>query len=130
MAGEQRELVVYSHARRHPLVLGKIGNWSLPWQLSGAQLVILVAGWAGLYVTRPLWGVLGPLLNGLVLFALPIAGAVAVRQTRIDGRDALRWLVAQVVVASRPRGPQCLGRPVRDRERPRVSRVRAWVREW
>lgn len=115
----------YTHARRFPLVLGKIGGWTLPWQLSVAQLVVGIGLLAVLFLTRPVWAHLGT-WNAFVLVGIPAGSMWAVRSARIDGRDALRWLAGSLQAASRPRGALVDGRPQRE-ARARRGSAKAWI---
>lgn len=115
-------------ARRHPIVLGKIGGYSLPWQLSAAQLVVMIGGAILLFFLRPLWGHFGA-LNAVILVGVPIVAAVLVRQARVEGRDALRWLLGLAVASTRPRAAMNLGQPVRTKRCVRPE-GRTWVTRW
>lgn len=99
MADEERRLTcaTYTHARRHPMVLGKIGDWTPPVQITFPQLgVIFAALWVE-YLTWRLWAARLPVVVAIVIFiGLPCALAWAVRKARIEGRSlvraALGWL--------------------------------------
>lgn len=94
---QQITCATYTHARRHPMVIGQIGGWTPPFQLSVPQiLVLLVVVWLE-YQTWGLWlGHLPPALAMGLAAALPCALAWAVRRARIEGRGlfsaALGWL--------------------------------------
>lgn len=77
----------YTQALRHPVIIGHVAGWRLPWALSAAQLGA-VAGMSGLLlVTRPVWAHLGAVGN-LAVFVLGVAGSGwAVRHWRIEGRS-------------------------------------------
>ena len=77
----------YTQALRHPVIIGHIAGWRLPWALSASQLGA-VAGMCGLMlVTRPLWAHLGSIGN-LAAFTVAVAGVGwAVRHWRIEGRS-------------------------------------------
>lgn len=77
----------YTQALRHPVIIGHVAGWQLPWALSASQLGA-VAGMSGvLLVTRPLWAHLGAVGN-LAVFTLLVAGSGwAVRHWRIEGRS-------------------------------------------
>ncbi|HVX17438.1 MAG TPA: TcpE family conjugal transfer membrane protein [Acidimicrobiales bacterium] len=124
MTAERVECVTFTHARRHPMVLGKIGGWTMPWQLSVAQLVVLGVAYAVVFVARPLWAHLGP-VNVLVLVAGPWVPAWLVRNGRVEGRDALRWLAGLGDYLAAPKHGECLGRRVRC---PRPRSGGGWVR--
>lgn len=77
----------YTQALRHPVIIGHVAGWRLPWALSASQLGA-VAGMSGvLLVSRPMWAHLGAVGN-LTVFTLLVAGAGwAVRHWRIEGRS-------------------------------------------
>ena len=77
----------YTQALRHPVIIGHVAGWRLPWALSASQLGA-VAGMSGLLlVARPVWAHLGAVGN-LAVFALAVAGSGwAVRHWRIEGRS-------------------------------------------
>lgn len=118
----------YTHARRHPLVLGKIGGWAPPFQLSIAQLLVLGSGLGVLAWTWELWARGPRLVNLVVLGGLPALAAWAVRHARIEGRDALRTLAGVVSWASAPRGGALGGRPARLGRVSVLRPVRVFVR--
>jgi len=104
----------YTHARRYPWVIGKIGGWQLPTQLSPAQLAALGATLLVLVQTRSLWAHLPRMLNLLVEIALPAGSAWAVRHLRMEGRTPLRALCGLAVYLATPRLGRLQGRPYRD----------------
>ncbi|MDF1595142.1 MAG: hypothetical protein P1T08_03420 [Acidimicrobiia bacterium] len=77
----------YTQALRHPVIIGHVAGWRLPWAMSASQLGA-VAGMSGLLlVARPVWAHLGAVGN-LVVFTVLVAGAGwAVRHWRIEGRS-------------------------------------------
>ena len=77
----------YTQALRHPVIVGHVAGWRLPWALSASQLGA-VAGMSGLMlVTRPVWAHLGSVGN-LAVFTAAVAGVGwAVRHWRIEGRS-------------------------------------------
>lgn len=93
----------YTHARRYPWVIGRIGGWQLPTQLTPAQLATLGTSLFVLVQTRGLWAHLPRLANLSVELALPGAGAWAVRHLRMEGRAPLRAFagLASYLVAPR-----------------------------
>ena len=77
----------YTQALRHPVIIGHVAGWRLPWALSASQLGA-VAGMSGLMlVTRPVWAHLGSVGN-LAVFTVAVCGVGwAVRHWRIEGRS-------------------------------------------
>ncbi len=86
----------YTQALRHPVIIGHVAGWRLPWALSASQLGA-IAGTSGLLLmSRPIWAHLGAVGN-LAVFTLLVAGAGwAVRHWRIEGRSP--FLVAAGIV--------------------------------
>ncbi|CAN5159420.1 hypothetical protein BH23ACT9_BH23ACT9_27900 [soil metagenome] len=114
----------YTHARRFPLVIGKVGGYALPTPLTPAQVVVLLGTVAVLLSTRHHWARLPGAVNLLVAMALPIALAWAVRHATVEGRTPLRFAVGLLTYAVRPRRGRRAGRPVR-RTRPVRHATRA-----
>ena len=108
----------YTRARRHPWVLGKVGDWTLPLgPYTPAQLIVAGSGVMVLIRTYGLWA---PYLGPLPLIAL---GAMvwAVRSARIGGRVPAAALLGLLTVALEPRAGRIGARPARDR-RPAAMR--------
>ena len=104
----------YTQALRHPIIIGHVAGWRLPWALSVSQLGA-VAGVSGLLlVSRPVWAHLGGVAN-LAVFTLLVTGSGwAVRHWRIEGRSPFLVGVGFVTVILSPgcrRGVRN-GRPV------------------
>jgi len=98
-AAEQPQVhcATYTHARRHPMVLGRIAGWTPPFQLSLTQVgVLLVSCWL-MFQTWRFWA---PALPDSIALAIgggvPIGLAWAVRRVRVEGRSlpraVLGWL--------------------------------------
>lgn len=115
------ECATYTHARRHPMVLGKIGGWSPPFQLTIAQLVVLIVSLTAMLWSWRLWAVGPGTFNLFLAMAVPTGLTWAVRHMRIEGRDPLRWLLGIATYLSHPRTGIRHGRPARD---PRVVVLR------
>ncbi len=111
----------YTHALRHPVIIGRIAGWQLPWALSATQLGAIAATALLLVATRPIWAHLGGVGN-LAFFGLLVGGAGwAARRWRVEGRSPISAAVGYLSVAVRPsrRGirngrPVRQGRPIRD----------------
>lgn len=117
----------YTHARRHPMVLGKIGGWSPPIQLSIAQVLALVSGYVLVVWGWDLWAHGPAPLNLAIAAAGPWLPAWALRAVRIEGRDVLRTGIGALAYAAKPRRGTCLGRPCPDESSTRLS-ARLFVR--
>jgi hypothetical protein len=81
----------YTYALRHPVVIGQVAGWRLPWAVSATQLAAVGGAGAGMLATRPLWAHLGGMAN-LVVFCLVLATVGwAARRWRIEGRSPARF---------------------------------------
>lgn len=104
----------YTHARRHPMVLGNIGGWTPPFQLTLVQIGVLLASYFVEVRTWHLWGAHLPRALAVVIAAgLPCVLAWAVRRTRLEGRSLPRVALGVLKYLSAPRGGVIGGRPVR-----------------
>ncbi|HET6953118.1 MAG TPA: TcpE family conjugal transfer membrane protein [Acidimicrobiales bacterium] len=104
----------YTHARRHPMVLGNIGGWTPPFQLSLVQLGTVVAVYFVEFRTWPLWGAHLPRVPAVIVaLGLPWLLAWAVRHTRIEGRSLPRLALGVVMLLSAPAGGTVRGRAYR-----------------
>ncbi|MEU8481067.1 hypothetical protein [Streptomyces hygroscopicus] len=114
-ASERKVSRTYTAARRHPWVLGRVGDWKIPLgPYTPPQLVVAFVGALLLIKTFSWWSWLGP---------VPVAGwAVAVwmaRRSRIGGRSPWAALSGVISVLLQPPAGRIGGRPARDR-RPAV----------
>jgi len=92
----------YTQALRHPVIIGHVAGWRLPWALSASQLGAVAAASGSLLVTRPVWAHLGAVGN-LTVFALAVAGSGwAVRHWRVEGRSPFLVAVGVVIVLVSP----------------------------
>ena len=67
----------YTHARRHPMVLGSIGGWSPPFQVTMTQLGVLLASALVINKSWHLWGPLfPPIVSVLLALAVPTGGGL------------------------------------------------------
>jgi hypothetical protein len=102
----------YTHARRHPKVLGKIGGWAPPVQLSFTQLATFAAVAVALVMSWELWAAWLPPLGPLVVItAAPSAAAWAVRRSRVEGRSLVRTAAGFITLVCQPRTGTLAGRP-------------------
>src|SRR5262245_28441195 len=117
----------YTHARRHPMVLGQIAGWAPPFQLTISQLVVLLVTFLGLVWTWDLWGPVVPGSAGvLVVLGVPSGAAWAARRARIEGRSLPRAAVGFMQLAVAPGRGTLHGSPVRP-DRARSAATRAYV---
>jgi hypothetical protein len=103
----------YTHARRYPWVIGKIGGCQLPTQLTLAQLLAISATLAALLATRGAWAHLPRMANLLVEVSVPAATGWAARHLQVEGRSPLRALAGFVGYCAAPRLGTARGRPYR-----------------
>jgi len=111
----------YTQALRHPVIIGHVAGWRLPWTLSASQLGAMAAVTGLLLATRPVWAHLGSVGN-LVVFTVTLAGvAWAVRYWRVEGRSPFLFAAGVATVLLSPRcrlgirngGPATTPRPVK-----------------
>lgn len=103
----------YTHARRFPIVIGRIGGYALPTPLTPTQVVALVGVAAIELSTRHVWARLPGAMDLVVAMLLPIAAAWAVRHAVVEGRSPMRFAVGVLTYLLRPRRGTRAGRPVR-----------------
>lgn len=118
MTAEQDEpqitCATYTHARRHPLVLGQIGGWTPPFQLSLTQIGVLLVSLLVEVRTWHLWGAHLPRLLAVVAaVGVPALLAWAARRARFEGRSLPRAALAWSTFLLTPRTGRVGGRPYR-----------------
>lgn len=86
----------YTHARRHPLVIGRIGGFLLPTPLTPAQVTVLLGSTGLLLATRGWWARLPGAADLLVAALLPLMASWAVRHAVVEGRSPGRFALAVV----------------------------------
>ncbi|UQW99122.1 hypothetical protein [Streptomyces sp. RerS4] len=121
MSGGDRVRVarVYTAARRHPWVLGKLGDFRLPLgPYTPAQLVVLGGGAFLLIKTYAWWSWAGP-----VPVALWLGAVWAVRGAQIAGQSPFTAVAGVVSLLLRHPAGRVEGRVARDRA-PSYLRVR------
>jgi hypothetical protein len=119
----------YTRARRHPLVIGKIGGWTLPTPISPTQLLILLGTFLALLWTRALWAHLGGVGNLIVQGFVPLLLAWMVRYLRVEGRPPLRALTDLARYLTAPRGGVLRGRSLHERPAIRLRGGRFFMEE-
>lgn len=118
----------FTHARRHPKVLGRIGGWAPPVQLSFVQLATLAVSLGLLVLSWDLWApLLPPLLRLLMIVAVPSASCWAVRRSRIEGRSLARTAIGVITLACQPRTGSLAGRPAPSTRVVDWSERRVWI---
>ena len=122
------ECATYTHARRHPIVIGQIGGWTPPFQLSLPQMGVLLVTYMVEVQTWRWWGAFLPRTVGVVAaVGLPCLLAWAVRSARVEGRSLVRAVVGYLAFASAPRVGQVGGRPNRPARPADLGRARVYV---
>lgn len=102
---------VYTGARRHPWVLGKLGDWVVPFgPYTPAQLVVLGGGAFTLIKTYDWWSWAGP-----VPIALWVGAVWAVRGAQIAGQNPFTAAAGMFVLLLRHPAGRIAGRVARDR---------------
>ncbi|MCZ7532680.1 MAG: conjugal transfer protein [Acidimicrobiia bacterium] len=92
----------YTQALRHPVIIGHVAGWRLPWALSASQLGAVAAMSGLLLATRPVWAHLGSVGN-LAVFTVAVGGVGwAVRHWRIEGRSPFLVAAGVAVVLFSP----------------------------
>ncbi|WP_372404849.1 hypothetical protein [Streptomyces luteireticuli] len=100
----------YTQARRYPWVLGRIGDWTVPFgPYTPAQIVVAVVGAFVLIKTFSWWSFLGPV--PVVVWAVAIW---AVRGVQIGGRSPFNAAAGLVELALQPSRGRIHGRAVRE----------------
>jgi hypothetical protein len=92
----------YTRALRHPVIIGHVAGWRLPWALSASQLGAVAAMSGVLLATRPLWAHLGAIGNLAVFTVAVTAVGWAVRHWRIEGRSPFLVAAGVAVVLLSP----------------------------
>jgi hypothetical protein len=102
----------YTHARRHPIVIGRIGGWTPPFQLTMAQLAVLLISYLlELWSWRYWIGLLPPLFSAFVAITIPAILSWAVRSTRLEGRSIARAGLGWITFLARSRHGRVGSRP-------------------
>jgi len=104
----------WTEALRFPLVLGKLGRWTMPFTLALTQLAAFIGSFVALLVTRSAWGAFLPGIARLtILIAVPSTLAWATRYLRLEGRGLAGILVGYGSYYLSPKRGIYKGRPYR-----------------
>ncbi|GAA3242166.1 hypothetical protein GCM10010260_82020 [Streptomyces filipinensis] len=110
-AARPRVARVYTGARRHPWVLGKLGDWMVPFgPYTPAQLVVLGGGAFALVKGYDWWSWAGP-----VPVVLWLVAVWAVRGAQIAGQNPFTAVAGVVVLLLRHPAGRIGGRIARER---------------
>ncbi|MFE2470274.1 hypothetical protein [Streptomyces mirabilis] len=116
-AAETANLVgrCYTHARRHPLVIGRFPGggrlWGGPYTVP--QAIVMAGSFVALIVFRPLWAHFGLLGNVVIAFAVPYALGFVVRKVNVDGRNPLAVAGSMLGLMGAPSTGRMGGRPLK-----------------
>lgn len=108
----------YTHARRHPQVVGVIGGHVMPFPSTNAQLGAFICAAIVLLKTRFLWATFIPTVGQIIIVVgLPVGAWWAVRFWHPEGREPFKAVIGGFNYALRPRLGSLDGRSVH-RHRP------------
>jgi hypothetical protein len=117
----------YTHARRHPMVLGRIAGWAPPFQLTITQVLVVLGTFMVVTWTWSLWAPhLPATISYLVAAGAPVAAAWVVRHVRLEGRSLARTALGYLTLLSMPRAGRVAGRPLRI-GRPHHTGATVWL---
>jgi hypothetical protein len=119
---------VYTHARRHPVVIGNIQGLRIP-PVTPAQLLVGVGSLVLLTGTAPIWAHFGGAVNSLVMIGVPLGLAFAARALRVEGRAPWRAAFGWIMLVVAPRRGTRLGKPERATHMERRYTQRVWISE-
>lgn len=120
----------YTHARRHPMVLGKLGDWTPPFQLTMPQVAVLLGTALVEAQTWRYWGAKLPTAGEVAVFiTVPILLAWVVRHARVEGRSLVRFAAGAITYLVRPRTGWVRGRGYRSARPAVLARYRTYVEE-
>jgi hypothetical protein len=112
----------YTHARRHPMVLGRIAGWAPPFQLTITQVAVVLVSFISLTWSWDLWAAQLPATFAFAIaVGIPIGAAWTVRHVRVEGRSLARTALGYTMLASAPRAGRVGGRPHRARRACRTA---------
>jgi hypothetical protein len=124
----QISCATYTHARRHPMVMGQIAGWTPPFQLSMPQIAVLAVSFWVEFQTWRWWGSALPRVVAVVVaIGVPSVLAWAVRRARLEGRSLLRTVFGFVALWSKPWGGRVGGRPYHAGRAVSLSAARVFV---
>jgi hypothetical protein len=84
----------YTHARRHPMVLGKIGGWKPPFQVTLPQLGVFILVFLIEIRLWRFWAAwMSPIMAIGVALIIPGLASFLVRRARVEGRSLVRAVI-------------------------------------
>lgn len=118
----------YTHARRHPRVLGRIAEWSMPFQVTFTQLCVFLVSLLVVNKTWRYWGPTLPPIGGSILaVGAPVVLAWLARRVKIEGRSPLRAALGWVQLWSTPHAGHISGRPAKQAHGRDMGAARLYV---
>src|SRR5262245_32495631 len=106
------------------MVLGQIGGWTPPFQLTLPQVGVLIVGYLVEFQTWRWWVPYLPRVVAIgVVLGLPCVLAFTARRARVEGRSLPRTVLGWFMLAWVPRGGQIGGRA----HRPPRPTALAWA---
>jgi hypothetical protein len=110
------------------MVLGSIGGWSPPFQVTMTQLGVLLASVLVINKSWHLWGPLfPPIVSVLLALAVPTAAAWAARRVKIEGRSPGRAALGWLMLVCAPQAGSCGGQPAREPGAVRLASAATWL---
>lgn len=125
---EQITCATYTHARRHPMVLGQIAGWTPPFQLTLPQVGVLIVGYWIMFQTWGIWARFLP--GGVALFlalTIPATFAWAARRARVEGRSLVRTAGGWLSLLMVPRTGRAGNRTYREGRAVALGRTTVYV---
>lgn len=110
------------------MVLGSIGGWSPPFQLTMTQLSVLLASALAINKTWHLWGPLfPPIVSVMAAVAVPALAAWAARRVKVEGRSPIRAALGWLALLCSPRDGAVGGRPARAPRAKSMTTASTWI---
>ena len=99
LSGETLVFRSYTYALRHPVVIGQVAGWRLPWAVSATQLGAVAAAGTVMVAARPVWAHLGGITNLVVFCLVVVVVGWAARRWRVEGRSPARFAAGLLMAA-------------------------------
>jgi len=116
----------YTHARRHPFVIGSIGGWHLPSPLTPTQLIVCLSSFGIMFWAAHFMAFLGGIRFVLMLL-IPGLLTWSIRHLRMEGRAPIRMLMGYMTYKLHPKNGIIHGHSHRDRSRVHLERSRIYM---
>jgi hypothetical protein len=110
------------------MVLGSIGGWSPPFQVTMTQLGVLLASVLVINKSWYLWGPLfPPIVSVLIALAVPSLAAWAARRVKVEGRSPGRAALGWLSLMCAPQDGTVGGHPAREPGAVSFGAGRTWL---